>query len=388
MKDLFKQSNGRLKTSRIAAVIFLALLVCSSIIYKTAKSADKTMVRVEHLFEAKKAVPPVTVVKKPMPEPAENPNSARPENSKLGRVREKHPVKAQIKDPVPVNEPEQNHSSAADESKTQSQPSGQAPVKKPANPKREPGNTDPGQIAHTAENMEIQKENVQVPEKQENKIGASEKLTPEPDKKIVRNPKEKTKQISLPADEYFEVYKQWQDQGKTLARENQRVGLKIHNLENVYDLFQMKVVAVRQGIPHTDLEDFSRVAGTSLSEFSSTCFIVSQPWKKWGPSLKKAGFFPGGNIEVRYYTYDVVRNAIYARAVAAFEWGLSQKGLPADTEPATAEVIGEVYAVHKTGGGSFGVFVPRCVDFKEKGSIDIDLRSCFGDQKDISLIIN
>ena len=54
MKALFKHSNGRLKTSRIAFLVFIILLVCLSYTYKIEKSADKVLLKIEHVFEAQK----------------------------------------------------------------------------------------------------------------------------------------------------------------------------------------------------------------------------------------------------------------------------------------------------------------------------------------------
>ena len=67
----------------------------------------------------------------------------------------------------------------------------------------------------------------------------------------------------------------------------------------------------------------------------------------------------------------------------AFEWSLKKKNLPLTTDPAQADVLGIVYSVNKDGGGAFGVFVPKRVDFKSKGSVIIDPQVCFAGQKDI-----
>ncbi len=117
------------------------------------------------------------------------------------------------------------------------------------------------------------------------------------------------------------------------------------------------------------------MAASALSEFSTTCFVVSDPWEKWGDALKASGYHKNDDIQVRYYTYDFVRNAIYARAMKAFEWSLKQKNLPDDTDPGTADVLGVVYAVKKDSGGAFGIFVPTRVDFVSHGSVIVDPRA-------------
>jgi len=212
------------------------------------------------------------------------------------------------------------------------------------------------------------------------------KSEPEQNKASMQTKQEKPKTLKLSSEEYFEVYKQWQDQGKTLDREKALVNLRILNLENVYDLFQMKVVVIKNGKPHTDLGDNSRIANASLSEFSSTCFVVSNPWKKWGDALKDAGFSKNDNIEVRYYTYEFVRNSIYARGQKAFEWSAASLNLPGDSVPSKADVLGRVYAVNKIGGGAFGVFVPLQVDFQSHASVEINPLVCFKEQKDIQAL--
>ena len=204
----------------------------------------------------------------------------------------------------------------------------------------------------------------------------------------MKTEKAKQESLNLSSKEYFEVYRQWQEQGKTLDKGKTLVNLRILNLENVYDLFQMKAVVIKDGKPHTDLEDNSRIANASLSEFSSTCFIVSNPWKKWGQALKDAGFTKNDNIEVWYYTYEFVRNSIYARAQKAFEWSAAKLNLPEGTDPSKADVLGKVYAVNKVGGGAFGVFVPFQVDSQTHASVKINPLICFKGQKDIQVLNN
>ncbi len=192
--------------------------------------------------------------------------------------------------------------------------------------------------------------------------------------------------LTLDSKAYFEVYKGWQSAGDVLNGSSSLVALRIVNLENVYDLFQMKVVAVKDDTPHIDLIEQSRIAGPALTEFSTTCFLVSDPWGKWGPALKTSGYSKNDNIQVRYYTYDFVRNAIYARAMKAFAWSLQQKNLPKDTDPSTADVLGVVRAVKRSGGGSFGVFIPTRVDFASHGTVMVDALACFSGARDIEAL--
>ena len=145
----------------------------------------------------------------------------------------------------------------------------------------------------------------------------------------------------------------------------------------------MKAVALKNGEPFADLTDRTRIAPDSLSVYSSTCFVVNRPWKKWGQALRAAGFNKSEDIQVRYYTYDFIRNAIYARAMKAFDWSLAKQNLPKDTPASSADVLGRVYGVKQAGGGEFGVFVPTRVDFESGNSIIVDPLACFGNEPDI-----
>lgn len=335
MKDLFKHKNGRLKVTRITLFVFCLLLISFSIVYKMGKSADKVFVSIEHVFEPLKtdSLPepePVSVTKsveKPVPEPAP---AAKPAE-KPAPVPEAKPVEKSVEEPESVA------------------------ITKPL-----------------VKTKPLEK-NIRVFTSELQKLVDDEKMKDKP----------KNDGLNLSSKKYFELYKEWQTQGVSLDKVKKLVPLRIQNLEKVYELFQMKVVVLKDNIPHTDIGDGSRIAAPSLSEFSSTCFIVSNPWEKWGSILKDKGFTRADDIQVRYYTYEFVRNAIYARAMKAFEWSLKEKNLPLTTDPAQADVLGIVYSVNKEGGGAFGVFVPQRVDFKSQDSVIIDPRVCFAGQKDI-----
>ncbi|HCY87744.1 MAG TPA: hypothetical protein DHV36_21595, partial [Desulfobacteraceae bacterium] len=192
--------------------------------------------------------------------------------------------------------------------------------------------------------------------------------------------------VELPAEDYMATYTHWRKSGTEFDDNTPLVPLRIQNLEKVFRLFQMKVVAVKDGVPYLDLTDNSRVVPDALSGYSTTCFVVSRPWEKWGKALEKAGFTRNDPVEVRYYTYDFVRNAIYSRAMKAFDWSLSSGGVPKDTTPAAADVLGRAYAVRQAGGGAFGVFVPVRVDFNSGASVAVDALDCFKGAPDIAVL--
>lgn len=336
MKTLFKNRDGRLKTMRITVVVFILLMAGLAVFYKMGKSVDKMFVKIDHVFEAEKKA----VNQKPKQEVTKARQAIEKKISEQIPEKKTLPSKDLKPRPKPKSEPE--------------------PALKPKPP---------------IEKALAKQKNIPKP------APPKPELKPMPQKTADRsNP------LELASSQYFEVYKEWQTQGEEIDEKSKRVGLKILNLENVYDLFQMKAVVVKEGIPHTDLDDHSRVADTALAEFSTTCFIVANPWEKWGSELKKSGFKQNDNLEIRYYTYDFVRNAIYARAKKAFEWSLAKENLPLDTDPAKADVLGSVYAVNRKGGGAFGVFVPSRVDFGADRSVVIDPLACFKGEKDIEAL--
>ena len=358
MKDLFKHQNGRLKITRITLFVFCLLLISFSIVYKMGKSADKVFVSIEHVFEPLKSDP------RPEPEPeavSQVKPLEKPAPVPVAKLLEKlEPIAKPAEKPLP--EPV-----AKPVEKSVEEPESAAITKLLEK-------TKPLAKAEHAAEVEVKKQTFdQVFTSGLQKLIDDEKMKDKPNKEG----------LNLSSKKYFELYKEWQTQGVSLDKGKKLVALRIQNLEKVYELFQMKVVVLKDNIPHTDIGDRSRIAAPSLSEFSTTCFVVSDPWEKWGPILEDTGFTRADDIQVRYYTYEFVRDAIYARAMKAFEWSLKEKNLPLTTDPTQADVLGIVYSVNRDGGGAFGVFVPQRVDFKSQDSVIIDPRVCFAGQKDI-----
>jgi outer membrane biosynthesis protein TonB len=379
MKALFKYSNGRLKTSRIAFLVFIILLVCLSSTYKIGKSADKVLLKIEHVFEAQKKEdkmkePVVEVVKAlehPVPEqPIEIKKKQIPDVEHAEAEKKQVPVKAEKK---------------VEKKSTKFVQKSVPEIKNKPLEELQPLKKSKPQEKVTPEFVV---KNTPVKDQLRFTLSQDLKLKSNFNTESMKTEKAKQESLKLSSKEYFEVYRQWQAQGESMDKGKTLVNLRILNLENVYDLFQMKAVAIKDGKPHTDLEDNSRIANASLSEFSSTCFIVSNPWKKWGHSLKDAGFSKNDNIEIRYYTYEFVRDSIYARSQKAFEWSAAKLNLPDGTDPSKADVLGKVYAVNKIGGGAFGVFVPLQVDSRSHESVKINPLICFKGQKDIQALNN
>ncbi|CCK78252.1 uncharacterized protein TOL2_C00820 [Desulfobacula toluolica Tol2] len=357
-----------------------------SIVYKMGRSADQVLVTIEHVFEPSKPQPlpdsksesePVTITKPvkqpgPLSEPVSEPEPVvKPMNKvtpsatpkPLAQLQEKQaPLEQQPLEAKPVKPVEAK----------------QIELKQVKAKQNESKGSDKNALTKDKA-FAVMLENRDMPI-------ASGETQAVLDDKMMKHRSQKDR-LTLPSKEYFDAYNQWQAQGQSLDKDKKPVPLRIQHLEKAYDLFQMKVVAFKNKMPHTDLGDGSRVAGPSLSEFSTTCFVVANPWEKWGQALEESGFNKKDDVQVRYYTYEFVRNAIYARAMTAFEWSLEKKGLPLTTDPSRADVLGDVYAVHKDGGGRFGVFVPRRVDFQSQDSVKIDPMACFKGQKDIEALV-
>ncbi len=400
MKALFKHGDGRLKTSRIALFVFLVLLVCLSFAYKMGKSADKVLVKIEHLFEAQKnesKKEPEAVVNKPLEDPVPRERSGIQPNEEQ--------VSLKTGKEIGDGDRRKGGREDGDRGKGRWRPDQKAEKSvQRKDPKKKTGQEDeslagkkslPEVMAEdilnnvSTKNRAAEKALLNKPirsEKDQAGLTLSRNVNVDLDKEVIKAGNENQAALNLPSKAYFEMYTQWKRQGETMDGKKTLVGLRILDLEKVYDLFQMKAVAVKEGEPHTDLEDNSRVARASLSEFSSTCFIVTSPWEKWGDALRSNGFREKDSIEVRYYTYEFVRNSIYARALKAFAWSVRQLNLPKDTDPSQADVLGRVYAINREGGGSFGVFVPLQVDFQSGESVKINPVLCFEGQKDIQVL--
>lgn len=443
------KKTNRLKVTRITLLVFMVLLLVFSGVYKVTRSVNQVLVKIEHVFEPEpenaiekassevvsKPIPPkpedtapeskplpekaVEKVAEVKPEPKPEPKTEPPE-AKVAQTpvepEKRQPSKAV--EPEPAAAPLKTLELETAASETPAPPANDKPEQKPSSPdKSEPEKAAERLAARTLaarlpqdrtpKEQSVDKKPVQLMTEADIQMlrqggPASEKIeqTPEKGVRIVtgkmqdmmdRSKSEKPGakgEVTLPSRDYFEVFRQWQASGEKLDKDKSLVALRIENLEQVYDLFQMKVVAVKEGKPHTDLVDRTRIAENSLSDFSSTCFLVSSPWEKWGDSLKESGFNKDDKIQIRYYTYNIVRNAIYARAMQAFEWSVKQNNLPQDIKPGDADVLGEVHALKRKGGGSFGVFVPRRVDFAGHGSVKIDPLVCFAGQKDIEALSN
>jgi hypothetical protein len=332
----FQHRDGSLKTLRISLVVFVAVLVGLGMIREATRSGEALQVQVSHVFE---------------PETAQRESET-----------------AQMEAETAQKEPETAPQAPAPEPREK--------VEKPV----------PEKTAAVEEALQEKVAAVHelVPEEtgQENKAMEREPIELRVSLPGAERPGPAGNGIELASEEYLTVYEKWRRSGDVLDPDRQGMSLRIMDLEQVYDLFQMKVVAFREQAPFMDLTDNTRVAPQSLDDYSGTCFVVARPWDKWGDALSRAGFRKTDALEVRYYTYDFVRNAIFARAARAVEWSAAA-GLPADVDLSRADVLGRAYGMNRSGGGAFGVFVPVQVDFGSGMSVTVDPLACFPDEPDI-----
>jgi hypothetical protein len=183
---------------------------------------------------------------------------------------------------------------------------------------------------------------------------------------------------------YRKLFNDWRIAGRQLKGQ-QKIPLRVENLRDTYELFQMKPVLVVNGQPFADLANGSRIAHGALADFSQTVFLVPDPWRKWPRELRHAGIKPADDIEVRYYMYEFVRKAIYARANRAFAWSQQEGLIARDTPSDRVDVLGRAFVIRQQGGGRFGVLVPIEIVDHNGQSIAVD-PNCFSDQSDVRLL--
>jgi hypothetical protein len=191
--------------------------------------------------------------------------------------------------------------------------------------------------------------------------------------------------VTVAPKEYLALFRAWQTSGKTGGDSPSRIPLRVENLRETYPLFQMKPVALAPGKGFFDLDDGVRITEAALGNYCATVFRVRRPWEEWGPALRRAGVREGDRVEVRYYMYGFMRDAIYRRVETAYRACRDTGALPANTAADQVDVLGRAYAIQRKGGGRFGVLIPVSLDAPGGRMIPID-PSCFGDAPDVRLL--
>ena len=439
MARLLTHKDGRLKTGRVAILVFFALVMALGMAFKANKSVDHALLAVKHVFE------PEDLKEPPEKEQAarDHQEKANPQDMKKESVPQPDPALEQEKPPVkPVSEatPAQNEKLIKDheppkmaqaEAEQNEPASAQEKIigqdralkgKKESSREVSPPEKTLKSSATRVDEIEgapsaiipkeaLEKMAAAPPDetkeraRQAQDLDVSSKLTSliapsSPDKReeTQRQPRltEKTetsgsiraeagnREIIVKKDQYVRLFRSWQKAGSK-HEGSDRVPLRVENLRNTYQVFQMKPVAVVRDRHFVDLSDGSRLAEASLADYSSTVFLVDRPWNKWGDALASAGIGKEEKIEVRYYMYGFIKSAIYARVNQAFSWCKGQGLVPPKTRPESVDVLGRAYVIRQKSGGRFGVFVPVTLDTRDGRSVGID-PVCFNGQPDVEAL--
>lgn len=335
----FTTASGRLRTGRIALIVFLGILLAAALVFKAAKPIDQAVIAVKHVFEPqeKPAKPsaPVKSTETPGPE-TPGPEKTEPEKKKQLTTAEK------IENEAPA-------------------------------PMKDQASSSPKRQEESIEKSAGEKESL------------AEEQVPALAEKTVDS---KKNTVTVDKQQYLQLFKAWRNSGQNEPPEGQtpdKITLRVENLREVYELFQMKPVVKFKGL-FIDLENNTRIPEEALSQYSNTVFLVDDPWSKWEAELAAAGIKKTEAIDVRYYMYGFVRNAIYARAGKAFAWSRAHELTAQQINPADAEISGKAFVINQDGGGKFGVFVPLTMALKDGRTTSIS-PTCFQGEKDVETLI-
>lgn len=459
MARLLTKKNGRLRTGRVALLLFTILIACAAMLFEFRQPMDSALVAVKHVFEpqveeAEKAIPePVKRIVKSaakavadsqvLSEKSESPPPSKIAGKKAdapdsgGRLPEKpipDPVPDKKKEiaekpvsaPIQSENPDQTRPLETVETKrvVAEKPEKEVQSDTPDSPeirldvsdqlKRvtawgEPEKDDPEIDLTASLNRLLQEEkvtkraDVQIDAKPLEGLLKKETGDQSQETSVTKNPgvpktpgipkspdhlgaNIQERSITVSSKDYLKLFRQWRAVGAG-SENGGTVPLRVENLKSAYTLFQMKPVAVVGKRLHYDLSDGTRIPEASLAEYSTTVFRVDDPWNKWGDGLSEAGIRESDTLEVRYYMYDFVKNAIYTRAHQAVAWCKGTGRIKADTKLSEIDVLGRVFVIKQQGGGRFGVFVPVSLDIAGGQIVPID-PSCFSDQPDVRALQN
>lgn len=376
MKGVFTKSDGQLRTGLISVGLFMLLLIIPGIAMQLNQQAEQVLIKVRHQFEAKpEAVAPSSVEKTPeqgktVPAAAaqtrpEQQTAAARSAEETSPPAENTPIAAQIQESAA----EKSEAGARTEQPHQDSASGQ-PV-----------------IQNVTMEDDAQVVEVALPEAQSVSAPGVEKASrPAEETRLVSLQPvtaEAVQSLSVSKEEYPQLFHAWRTLGgKETATE--KPALLVENLRQAFDSFNMKPVAQKDG-KNFDLVDGSLLPDGLLSSYTATVFQVDSPWKDWEPMLTKLNLKKGSNLDVRYYMYDFIHNAIYRRAHQAIAWAKQQGRLDPEQSIQSLEVRGQAFAIKQQSGGRFGVFVPRQIR-TATGQIVAVEPAAFAGQQDVALL--
>ncbi|MEA3465666.1 MAG: hypothetical protein U9R29_06630, partial [Thermodesulfobacteriota bacterium] len=205
------------------------------------------------------------------------------------------------------------------------------------------------------------------------------KPAPQADKPLTS--KGTPKSVIVPSEEYRQLFHGWRNAGDDKI-EGEKPALLVENLRQTFDSFNMKAIVLRGGQAF-DLLDGSRLPDGFLESYATTVFQVDNPWQDWDAELKKQGLQRGSQVQVRYYMYDFIHNAIYSRTKQAINWAKRQGLLSVDRRADELEVRGHAYLIKQQGGGRFGVFVPQQILTVSGKPIEVP-SAVFAEQQDVA----
>jgi hypothetical protein len=454
MRRLLTHSDGRLKTGRVAVMIFFLLIGSLAVLFKLSRPVDQVLLVVRHVFEPEKK-PADNKIPKPRPRedivskpvkaaaqpqkdvtpPAAEPPPADKTNEKsnprpLATIATKPSAVIKSESPqtddLPVQKPEPKQinpgkpvtatqgkllpelkSKDKDQSITlaksatfpdrsdqpvqpqsfEVQPQGELQIDIASGMKQlydQKNERQASEEKQQDESLALQTTNLPVFAEQKDGRPSKAKQSAGPvGFDADSNPSDQS--ITVSSDQYLTLFNNWRKVGESRKKKG-KILLRVENLRNAFSLFQMKAVAVVGNRRFFDLSDGSRLPEAALEDFSATVFRVQQPWQKWGDALSAAGIRQSETIEVRYYMYDFIKNAIYERAEQAFVYSIQEGLIEKDTPPSGVDILGRAFVIKKQGGGQFAVFVPISLDTESGKKIAID-PACFRDQGDVKKLL-
>ncbi len=364
MKGTLTRADGRLRTGLISLGIFLLLLIIPGIAMQLNDSAEQVMVKVKHQFEAQ----PKPVVHEPVTEPVKQTEKSA---EVIASQTELNPQSMQV-DAAQEQEPPAAAQSSQSPSAQVASTVPEEHINAPAQPQaEEPPLKAAAQIVE-----------VTLPESQPVAVHSVAQPKPAMQTSSLPVTEPPTQALTVNKEEYQKLFHAWRTSGAEKI-EGGKPALLVENLRQAFDSFNMKPVVLSRG-KGFDLLDGSQLPAGLLDNYAAIVFQVENPWQDWGTELKKLGLSRGNNIEVRYYMYDFIHNAIYARTHQALAWARQQGLVAADTLQGL-EVRGRAYQIKQQGGGRFGVFVPQQILTASGQTIAVDL-AALANQTDIQML--
>lgn len=379
MKSLLIHRDGRLRVGLVTLLAFGLLLTLGTLVLKCREPIDQAVVAVQQVWEPA-AEPPASAQNKPETASApatpadtlseEVPAAEEPQNEQSASTAATRPLGTEKAETAPMS------AMSALNAEIEQQNAGTQAATQPDNsrpPRAEPqeqGAAEPAAADGKSVASPVAKTVVKVAEPVT--ALAAPTLTDKPT------------ELSVDGEKYLQLLDGWRNSGVNTDVPD-RVALQVTDLRDSYALFQMKPVAVLDDGQIIDLSDGSRLPAEILESYSATVFFVDRPWDKWGKALQAAGLNRNQGVKVRYYMYEFIRRAIYARCQQALSWCCKQGLLDSNVTPDQIEVLGRTFAIRRQGGGQFGVFVPVQLTAPGVRQLAID-PAAFADQPDIAAV--